>query len=105
MVHIRPLTNDEAAAVFPRRGQLDISDYIEALRSVSPGEAAEIDLDGLTRRSVKRRMGMAARQLGTTLKWARTFEDEDILIFQVRNGSPAVPKTPRTRRTRVPASV
>lgn len=98
MVNIRPLTHDEAAAVFPRRGQLDISDYIDALRTISPGEAAEIDLEGLSRRSVKRRMGMAARHLGTSLKWARTFDDEDILIFQVR-AVPALPKVPRQRRS------
>ena len=43
-VSIRKLSSDEAAKVFPKRGQIDLSEYADALRELQPGHAAEIDL-------------------------------------------------------------
>lgn len=103
MVVIRPLSQDEAASAFPRRGHLDLSEYIGALQQLTLGEAAEVQLAGHTRRALKRRLGMAAREIGTSLKWARTYDDDDFLIFKITQA--AVPNTthkPTPRRGRPP---
>ena len=71
MVAIRKLTVDEAARAFPGRRQQDLAEYLAALRQVQPGESAEVALDGLSSRALKRRFGQAAARLGVRLKWAR----------------------------------
>lgn len=95
MVTIRPLSTDETSSVFPRRGSVDITEYIDALRPINPGEAGEVELNGHTPRALKRRMGMAAKELGCSLKWAR-IDDEDVMVFQVRH-SP-VARAPRNKK-------
>lgn len=70
---------------------MDITEYVDALKTIDPGEAGEVELNGHTRRALKRRLGMAAKELGHALKWAR-IEDEEVMVFQVRNAP-----TPRTR--------
>ena len=37
-VQIRKLSTDEAAKVFPKRGQMDLSEYADALGELQPGE-------------------------------------------------------------------
>ncbi len=96
-VQLRKLTNEEATRYFPRRGQMDLSEYTEALRGLSPGDAAEIDLAGLTPRALKRRLGQAAKQSGVALKWARESSGSS-LRFQVREPQAARPRNGRRGR-------
>src|SRR6267378_5637093 len=98
-VQIRKLSTDEAAKVFPKRGQMDLSEYADALRELSPGDAAEIDLAGLSSRALKRRLGQAAKQTGYSLKWARD-SGSGQLRFQVREARGAQPKARNGRRGR-----
>ena len=81
-VRIRKLAPDEAQRAFPRRGQQDLSDYVAALRELQPGEAAGIERGGLSDRAIKRRLGVAAKQLGYRLKWARQSSPE-LVYFQI----------------------
>src|SRR5437868_13638414 len=70
-VQIRKLSSDEAAKVFPKRGQMDLSEYTDALRELQPGDAAEIELGSPSRRALKRRLGAAAKETGYSGKRAR----------------------------------
>jgi hypothetical protein len=70
-LRIRKLSQDEAAQAFPRSGQIDLSEYVAAVRSLQPGDTAVMDLSDLTSRAAKRRLGQAAAQLGRRLRWAR----------------------------------
>src|SRR5260370_6678946 len=76
---------------FPRHGQMDLSEYVEAVGDLQPGETAAMDLGDLTTRAAKRRLGQAATQLGRRLRWARA-TDTDVVYFQVLAGGP-----PRSR--------
>ena len=98
-VQIRKLSSDEAAKVFPKRGQMDLSEYTDALRELQPGDAAEIELGPLSSRALKRRLGQAAKQTGYSLKWARD-GGTGVLRFQVRESGGAQPKARNGRRGR-----
>lgn len=102
-IQVRKLTADEIAREFPRRGQMDLSEYTQALRGLRPGDAAEIELGGLSARAVKRRTGQAARQLGFSLRWAAE-TGGNRLRFLVRPArqqrAGAAPKTGRRGRPR-----
>jgi hypothetical protein len=81
-VALRKLSREEAVRAFPRRGQIDVSEYVAALQTLQVGDSAEIELGELTSRAAKRRLGQAAQQVGYRLKWApATFDDR--LYFQV----------------------
>ena len=96
-VSIRRLTPEETQRVFPRRGQQDLGEYVAALRELGPGEAAEIEREGLTDRTIKRRLGMAAKQLGYRLKWARQSSPET-MYFQIIGTLPTKMANGRRRR-------
>ena len=81
-VTLRRLSQDEAARAFPRRGQMDLAEYTEALHGLQIGDSAELDLGNLSVRAAKRRLGQAATQVGYRLKWARA-SNADRLYFQV----------------------
>ncbi|MGI9145897.1 MAG: hypothetical protein ACR2IK_05015 [Chloroflexota bacterium] len=98
-VQIRKLTSDEAAKVFPKRGQMDLSDYADALAELQPGDAAEIELGALSSRALKRRLGQAAKQTGYSLKWARD-GGTGVLRFQVREARGTQTKARNGRRGR-----
>src|SRR5438132_13213813 len=98
-VQIRKLSSDEAAKVFPKRGQMDLSEYADALGELQPGDAAEIELGGLSSRALKRRLGQAAKQTGYSLKWARD-GGTGVLRFQVREARGAQTKARNGRRGR-----
>jgi hypothetical protein len=100
-VQIRKLSAEEAAKVFPKRGQMDLSEYAGALSQLQPGDAAEIELGGLSSRALKRRLGQAAKQTGYSLKWARD-TGGGALRFQVREarGSTAQTRARNGRRGR-----
>jgi hypothetical protein len=104
-VMIRKLAPEEAAKLFPKRGQMDLSEYADALRVLQPGDAAEIELGNLSSRALKRRLGQAGKQTGYSLKWARD-TGGGALRFQVRetrsgsSGASAQAKTRNGRRGR-----
>jgi hypothetical protein len=98
-VQIRKLTSEEASKYFPKRGQMDLTAYTEALRGLQPGDAAQIDLGGLSSRAMKRRLGQAAKQEGYTLRWARE-SSGDVLRFQVRDAQSAQSRARNGRRGR-----
>src|SRR5919205_2106522 len=85
-VAVRKLPPDEALRVFPQRRQQDLSEYVNALRDVEPGEAASVERQGISDRALKRRLSLAAKQLGYRLKWSR----------QVSRSSPSRPRRPAT---------
>ena len=98
-VQIRKLSAEEAAKVFPKRGQMDLSEYASALAQLQPGDAAEIELGGLSSRALKRRLGQAAKQTGYSLKWARD-TGGGALRFQVREARGAQTRARNGRRGR-----
>src|ERR687885_1702475 len=98
VVKIRKLAPEEAQRVFPRRGQQDLSAYVAALRALHPGEAAGIDRAGVSERALKRRLGLAAKQLGYRLKWGRQ-ADAAVLYFQVIATPPTKASSGRRRRS------
>src|SRR5919202_5813063 len=101
-IAIRKLTQEEALRIFPRRRQQDLSEYVDALRNLEPGEVAEIERQDLSDRAIKRRLGQAAKQLGYRLKWSRQASPE-LLYFQVMGTAPAKAPTGRRRgRTGAP---
>src|SRR5919205_766353 len=96
-VAVRKLPPDEALRVFPQRRQQDLSEYVNALRDVEPGEAASVERQGISDRALKRRLSLAAKQLGYRLKWSRQTSPE-LLYFQVTGTSPAKGTNGRRRR-------
>lgn len=98
-LQIRKLPPEESARLFPKRGQMDLSEYVDALRGLQPGDAAEVKLSGLTTRAVKRRVGQAAKELGYTLRWVKEPSD-GALQFQVREAGTSRPRNGRRRRRR-----
>ena len=111
-VTLHKLAPDEAQRIFPRRGHQDLSEYVAALRDLHPGEAAGIDRAGVAERAIKRRLSMAAKQLGYRLKWGRQ-ADAEMLYFQViaapptkagngRRGRSAQVPTPASTTKRAP---
>ncbi len=85
-LQIRKLSQEEATKAFPRRGQMDLSEYVDGLRGLQPGDAAEVHLGSLSARALKRRIGQAAKQLGYALRWSRE-SGGNSLRFQVRDTS------------------
>ena len=82
IVTLRKLSREETTRAFARRGQTDVSEYVAALHALQIGDSAEIALAGLSSRAVKRRLGLAATQVGYRLKWA-TIRVDDRLYFRV----------------------
>lgn len=97
-LQIRKLNQDEAVRAFPRRGQMDLSEYVEAVKALQPGDTAAMDLGDLTTRAAKRRLGQAAAQLGRRLRWALA-TDTNVVYFQVLAAA-----TPRSQSAAAPAS-
>jgi len=81
-VTLRKLSDEETRRAFTQRGQTDVSEYVAAIRALQVGDSAELTLDGLSSRAAKRRLGLAAAQVGYRLKWA-TARADDRLYFQV----------------------
>ena len=100
-VVIRKLSLEEMQRAFPNRSQQDLSEYVDALRDLEPGQAAGIDRQGLSDRAIKRRLGQAAKDLSYRLRWSRQATAE-MLYFQRVGDSPAKPTNgQRQRRPRV----
>lgn len=100
-VTLRKLSTEETARAFARRGQTDVLEYVTALRALQAGDSAEIALDGLSSRAAKRRLGIAAAQVGYRLKWASARAD-DRLYFRVLLATAGAARAKNGRRTRPP---
>ena len=100
-VTLRKLSREEAAHVFPRRVQTDVSEYAAALRALQIGDSAEFELDGLSSRAAKRRLGLTATHLGYRLKWAPAKLD-DRLYFRVLAATASPAGRARSRRRNRP---
>jgi hypothetical protein len=101
-VTLRKLSHEETTRAFPRLGQVDVSEYAAALRALQIGDSAEFALDSLSSRAAKRRLGLAATQVGYRLKWASTKVD-DRLFFRVLPATASPARAKRRQRTRSPA--
>jgi hypothetical protein len=71
---------------------------VAALRDLHPGEAAGIERAGVSKRAIKRRLSLAAKQLGYRLTWGR-HSDAAVLYFQVI-ATPPTKKASNGRRRR-----
>ena len=100
-VSIRKLAPEETERVFPQRRQQDVSEYVDALRGLAPGEVAAIERQGLADRAVKRRLGQAATALGYRVKWSRHSSSEQ-MYFQVLRTGPTKETNGRRRRRSAP---
>ena len=69
-----------------------------ALRDLHPGEAAGIEREAVSERAIKRRLSLAAKQLGYRLKWGR-HSDAEVLYFQVIATPPTKASDGRRRRS------
>jgi hypothetical protein len=85
MPTFRRLSAEEIAALQPRRtGSVDLSEYRQFLQDLSPGEGGEIALGtDDQRRTVKRRLSTAAKQMNKKLRYRRSADD--ILRFEVQS--------------------
>jgi hypothetical protein len=81
-IKLRKLRGDETARVFPRGRRMDLSEYLQALSALQPGDAGAIELGDLTSRAAKRRVGLSAAQLGVRVRWASAIDSHSV-YFQV----------------------
>ena len=96
-VTIRKLSDAESAAYFGRPGAQARSAYVDALRELDEGDAAEITLGDVSARATKSRLSRAAKQLGLTLTYAKTPSD-GVLYVRVQAAKPvAAARRPRGR--------
>jgi hypothetical protein len=66
-----------------RRGSIDLTEYLDFMRDLSPGEGGELSREeGEQVRAIKRRMTRAATQLNQKIRWRRT--QDGVLRFEVR---------------------
>lgn len=100
-VAVRKLETDEVERYFPRRSSAPQADYVNALSALKPGDAAEAQRDGVTQRAFKRRLSLAAKHLGYTLKYAKHSEGETVR-FIVRPARPSNESSAPRRRGRPP---
>jgi hypothetical protein len=85
MPTFRKLTVEESAHLARRRGRaVDLTDYLQAVRELEPGQVGEATIgDGEKKATIKRRLTMAARSLDRTLRYRRTGEDRIIYELAV----------------------
>ena len=83
-ITIRKLDAQELAQAFPRRGQVDLGEYAEALRSLQAGDVIAVQLNDLSSRALKRRFSLAAKQLGYRITWARQVGDGELYLRVVQ---------------------
>lgn len=99
-ITVRKLSDQEAASTFPRGSNINLGEYVEALRGLRPGDAAEALRGNLTSRTFKRRLTLAAKHLGLALRYAKE-AGEEAVRFQVRQPragtTPALPAGQRRR--------
>ncbi len=93
---ILKLSDERVAELTSRKVKVDTTEYREGLSTIGVGEWGELSLEGdETFRTVKRRLNLAAKELGSTIKYKPVPGDNNKLNFQ-RLG----PDTPVQRRRR-----
>ena len=78
------LSKEEVDALTSRTPNIELSPYIEYLGQLAPGDWGFVR-PGVDEnpRAVKRRLNMAAKQTGKSLKHPRKRENDDRILFQV----------------------
>lgn len=84
MPQFHRLNADEVAAMrVRRRGSVDLTEYNEFLRALDIGEGGEVVLsDAEQKRTVKRRLTRAARQMNKDVRYRRS--EGNVIRFEVR---------------------
>jgi len=85
MPTFRRLSTEEVAALRARRrGSVDLSEYSEFVRNLDVGEGGEVVLgDAEQKRTVKRRLTRAARQMNKDVRYRRS--EGNLIRFEVRS--------------------
>jgi len=85
MPQFRRLNADEVAAMRARRrGSVDLTEYSDFIRGLDIGEGGEVVLgDAEQKRTVKRRLTRAARQMNKDVRYRRS--EGNVIRFEVRN--------------------
>ena len=80
----RRLSAEEVAAMRARRrGSVDLTEYSDFVRGLTAGEGGEIVLGEIEqKRTVKRRLTRAARQLNKDVRYRRS--EGNVIRFEVR---------------------
>jgi hypothetical protein len=83
MPTFRRLSDDEVAELGRRRRNTsDLTEYVEFIRSLDVGEGGEVSLTGNEqKRTVKRRLSMAARQMSADVSYHRS--NRNVVRFQL----------------------
>jgi hypothetical protein len=83
----RKLSTSEVNELSRRQTNLaDLSEYMDYLKSLKPGDWGAIDLaEGESQRTVKRRASTAATSLNKKLKWRANRGNDQGLVFQLQN--------------------
>lgn len=84
MPNFRKLNADEVAAMRARRrGSVDLTEYSDFVRNLDVGEGGELTLsDSEQKRTVKRRLTRAARQMNRDVRYRRS--EGNVIRFEVR---------------------
>jgi hypothetical protein len=99
-IAIRKLETEEAARAFPRRGQVDVGAYADALSELRAGDAIAVRLADLSSRALKRRFSLAARELGYRITWAKQAGDGELFLRVVQVPVNGTSWRGRPRKTR-----
>jgi hypothetical protein len=83
----RRLSREELQALPTRKarvGPIDLTEYLNFVRELGPGEGGEIALgDGDSQRTIKRRLTRAAGQLKKRIRW-RNSRGDGVIRFVVQ---------------------
>jgi type IV secretory pathway VirB4 component len=83
MAKFEKLSKEEVERITQRKPRIDISEYVNYLETLNPGEWGAVTLEeGETGRAIKRRLTIAAKQLGKNLRYRRS--EDNRIIFTVR---------------------
>ena len=86
MPEFRRMSPEEVARMGARRGQrsADLTEYSDFIRDLDVGEGGEVVLgDAEQKRTVKRRLTRAARQMNKDVRYRRS--EGNVIRFEVRN--------------------
>jgi hypothetical protein len=70
---------------------MDLSEYLQALSALQPGDVGAMELGDLTSRAAKRRVGLSAALLGVRVRWARAIDSYSVYFH--------VPEAPQRVRS------
>lgn len=85
-ITVRRLSDAEATQLFPQRGHMDLAEYEAIFDEAEPGQAFEVDRDGLSERALKRRLGQSVKRVlgpNAQLRY-RVSTDQTTLAFKIK---------------------